>query len=56
MLDGGEKGLLNDKRKQGNKKDSLFEKYPDLSSSSDDSDYEEEDQTNFKDMFGHNNY
>ena len=43
LLDGNEKTLLNDKKKQGNKKDSLLEKYSDLSSSSDDSDYDEED-------------
>ena len=43
LLDGNEKALLNDKKKQGNKKDSLIEKYSDLSSSSDDSDYDEED-------------
>lgn len=48
--------FLNDKKKQGNKKDGVIEKYSDLSSSSDDTDYNEEDQMNLKDMFGHNNF
>ena len=48
--------LQNDKKKKGNFKDGVLEKYSDLSSSSDDSDYDEEDQMNFKDMFNHNNF
>jgi len=48
--------FLNDKKKQGTKKDGVIEKYSDLSSSSDDTDYNEEDQMNLKDMFGHNNF